>query len=134
MNEAPSLDFALRGAALQAREAAIRPAGESDGVTPEYRAKVEAAAEKFEGFFISQMLRQMRQGTREMAGEDSVYNNRINQDMLDMADTRLADSLASQRAFGIADAILRQLLPPAAAAPLKAVPLKDTAAPVASSD
>lgn len=133
MNEAPNLDFALRGAALQAREAAIRPAGESNGVTPEYRAKVEAAAEKFEGFFISRMLRQMRQATREMADEDSIYNNRINQDMLDMADTRLADSLASQRAFGIADAILRQLLPPAVA-PAAAVPLKDTAPPVASID
>lgn len=133
MNEAPNLDFALRGAALQAREAAIRPAGESNGVTPEYRAKVEAAAEKFEGFFISRMLHQMRQATREMADEDSIYNNRINQDMLDMADTRLADSLASQRAFGIADAILRQLLPPAVA-PAAAVPLKDTAPPVASID
>lgn len=82
------------------------------GMTSEYRAKVHDAAEKFEGFFIAQMLRQMRQATREMAGEDSVYGSRVNQDMLDMADTKLADSLAGQRAFGIADAIVRQLLPP----------------------
>lgn len=79
--------------------------------TPGYEAKVQAAAEQFEGFFIAQMLRQMRQATREMAGEDSVFRNRVNQDMLDMADVTLADTLAGQRAFGIADAIVRQLLP-----------------------
>jgi len=38
-----------------------------------------------------------------------------------MADMSLADSLAGRRAFGIADAILRQLLPTASAAPLKEV-------------
>jgi len=79
--------------------------------TPGYEAKVQAAAEQFEGFFIAQMLRQMREATREMAGEDSVFRNRVNQDMLDMADVTLADTLAAQRAFGIADAIVRQLLP-----------------------
>ncbi len=40
--------------------------------------------------------------------------------MLDMADTMVADQMASQRAFGIADVILRQVLPSAASArPLK---------------
>jgi flagellar protein FlgJ len=34
--------------------------------------------------------------------------------MLDLADTMVADKMAGQRAFGIADAILRQLLPAAA--------------------
>jgi flagellar protein FlgJ len=33
--------------------------------------------------------------------------------MLDMADKLLAGHMAGQRAFGVADAILRQLLPPA---------------------
>ena len=106
----------------------ILSAGQQDAGSPEYRAKVQEAAEKFEGFFIAQMLRQMRQSTREMSGEDSVYNSRVNQDMLDMADTALADSLAGQRAFGIADAILRQMLPTPAAG------LKQPALPVASSD
>ncbi|RJF96686.1 flagellar biosynthesis protein FlgJ [Noviherbaspirillum cavernae] len=82
-----------------------------------YRNKAAAAAEKFEGFFIGQMLRQMRASTREIAGEDSVFKNSVNTDMLDMADTMLADKMAGQRAFGIADAILRQLLPAAPAAP-----------------
>ena len=55
-----------------------------------------------------------------MADEDSVFNNRVNQDMQDMADDILAGNLAGQRAFGIADAILRQLAPDARTAkPIK---------------
>ncbi len=77
----------------------------------DYRAKATQAAVQFEGFFILHMLREMRAGTREMAGQDSVFKDPINQDMQDMADTMVADKLAGQRAFGIADAILRQLLP-----------------------
>ena len=81
---------------------------------PRYAAKATEAAVKFEAFFISHMLRQMRSGTREMAGEDSVFKDPINSDMLEMADNLVADKMAGQRAFGIADAILRQLLPPPA--------------------
>ena len=87
------------------------PVRANDMVTPEHRAKVQEAAQKFESFFIAQMLRQMRSSTREMAGEDSVFNSRTNQDMLDMADVAFADALAGHRAFGIADVIVRQLLP-----------------------
>lgn len=81
---------------------------------PRYAAKATEAAVKFEAFFISHMLRQMRSGTREMAGEDSVYKDPVNSDMLELADNMVADKMAGQRAFGIADAILRQLLPAAA--------------------
>lgn len=77
------------------------------------RARVVAAAEKFESFFIADMLKQMRSVTREMADEDSMFQNPINQDMLEIADGKLADVLAGQRAFGVADAILAQLLPDA---------------------
>lgn len=100
---------------IQTNSSAAAPAaGEADKV----RAQAEAAAQKFEAFFITEALRQMRRATREMAGEDSVFRDRINDDMLDMADTQVADALAAQRAFGIADAILRQVLPaPAAEAP-----------------
>ena len=105
-----------RGAQASHVGTAIRPA---TGAAPAaYAAKVQAAAEKFEGFFITQLLRQMRQSTREMAGDDSVFSSRVNQDMLDMADVALADVLAGQRAFGIADAILRQLLPSQDAVPV----------------
>lgn len=76
-----------------------------------YRAKVQQAAEQFESFFISQMLHQMRSATKEIAGEDSTYGKNTNADMLDYADTSVADVMSRQRAFGIADVIVRQLLP-----------------------
>jgi peptidoglycan hydrolase FlgJ len=75
------------------------------------------------------MLKQMRQGTQAIAGEDSPFKDRIHQDMLGIADTQVADTLARQRAFGIADVILRQLMP--AAAPLASTALKSGADPVA---
>ena len=85
-------------------------AGQPD---PVYIAKATKAAVEFERFFISHMLKEMRSSTRAMAAEDSVFNNRVNQDMQDMADDLLAGNMAGQRAFGIADAILRQLVPAA---------------------
>jgi flagellar protein FlgJ len=78
---------------------------------PKYRAKAKDAAEKFEAFFIASMVKQMRNVTRELADEESVYKKPVNQDMLELADGKLADTMAGQHAFGIADAILRQLLP-----------------------
>ena len=72
------------------------------------------------------MLHQMRSGTRELSAEDSVFKNKVNQDMLDMADNLVADQMAGRRAFGVADVILRQLLP--AAAPVAPAP-KTAAAP-----
>ncbi|MET0266389.1 MAG: rod-binding protein [Duganella sp.] len=90
-------------------------AGTTDPADAAYRAKATQAALKFESFFISQMLHQMRSGTRAIADEDSIFNNKVNQDMLDMADNLVADQMAGRRAFGIADVILRQLLPPASA-------------------
>jgi flagellar protein FlgJ len=87
-------------------------------VDPAYAAKVTKAAIDFESFFISNMLHQMRETTRDIAPDDSPYKDKVNQDMQDMADKLLAGNVANQRAFGIADAILRQMLP-AAAAPKK---------------
>lgn len=75
------------------------------------RADAVAAAQKFEAFFIGEMFKQMRRGTRELASEDSIYRDKVNEDMLDLADGVVADSLAGQRAFGIADMILRQIAP-----------------------
>ena len=76
-----------------------------------YRDKATDAAVKFESFFIAQTLHKMRDATKAMADEDSIYKDSINSDMLDMADNMVADQLAGRRAFGVADAILRQLLP-----------------------
>ena len=81
---------------------------------PVYAAKATKAAVEFESFFIANMLKQMRASTREMAAEDSVFKDPVNRDMQDMADGMMATQMAGQRAFGIADAILRQLLPPKA--------------------
>ena len=89
---------------------AIAPAAQG-GADPVYAAQATRAAVEFESFFISQMLKDMRATTREMAAEDSVFKDRVNQDMQDMADGILAKQMAGQRAFGVADAILRQLLP-----------------------
>ncbi|MFC0250565.1 rod-binding protein [Massilia consociata] len=93
-------------------------AGQADpasdpALDPVYVAKATKAAVEFERFFISHMLKEMRSSTRAMAAEDSVFNNRVNQDMQDMADDLLAGNMAGRRAFGIADAILRQLVPAA---------------------
>lgn len=82
-----------------------------------YRAKATEAAVKFESFFIAQALHKMRDATKAMAADDSFYKDSVNSDMLDMADNLVADQLANRRAFGVADAILRQLLPPAPASP-----------------
>ncbi|GAB3389370.1 rod-binding protein [Massilia agri] len=90
-------------------DAPVAPA--ADQPDPAYVAKATKAAVEFERFFISNMLKEMRSSTRAMAAEDSVFNNRVNQDMQDMADDLLAGNMAGNRAFGIADAILRQLVP-----------------------
>ena len=77
----------------------------------EYVKKATKAAVEFESFFISHMLQQMRESQRTLAPEDSVFKDPVNSDMLDMADNLLAGQMAGKRAFGVADAILRQLLP-----------------------
>jgi flagellar protein FlgJ len=87
------------------------PVAPNAAPTQAYVAKATRAAVEFESFFIGHMLHQMRSATREVAGEDSVFKDPVNSDMLDMADNMLARQMAGQRAFGIADAILRQLLP-----------------------
>jgi flagellar protein FlgJ len=78
---------------------------------PVYVAKATKAAVEFESFFISHMLHQMRESQRTIAPEDSPTRDKVNQDMTDMVDNMLAGNLAGRRAFGVADAILKQLLP-----------------------
>jgi len=90
----------------------VAPAADAAGKPdPAYVAKATKAAVEFESFFISHMLHQMRESQRTLAPDDSPTKNRVNQDMTDMVDNMLAGNLANQRAFGVADAILRQLLP-----------------------
>lgn len=77
-----------------------------------YVKQATKAAVELESFFISHMLQQMRESARTLAPEDSAAKDPVNSDMLDMADKLLAGHMAGQRAFGVADAILKQLLPP----------------------
>jgi len=84
----------------------------ADAPDPAYVKKATKAAVEFESFFISHMLQQMRESARTLAPEDSPLKDPVNSDMLDMADKMLAGHMAGQRAFGVADAILKQLLPP----------------------
>ena len=90
-------------------------AADQDKVAPSvdkaYVAKATKAAVDFESFFISNMLHQMRETTRAIAPDDSPTKDKVNQDMTDMVDNMLAGNMAQQRAFGVADAILRQILP-----------------------
>ncbi|MBY0237938.1 MAG: rod-binding protein [Burkholderiaceae bacterium] len=123
----------IQDAASQAAEAAAA----TDPVDPTYRAKATEAAVKFESFFISHMLHQMRNSGRALQEDDSGQRDKTNDDMLDMADNLVADQMAGRRAFGVADAILRQLLPPpapAATPPGAALPLHPTAAPMPLSE
>jgi flagellar protein FlgJ len=89
----------------------VAPAADTAKLDPAYVAKATKAAVEFESFFISHMLQQMRESARTLAPEDSPLKDPVNSDMLEMADKMLAGHMANQRAFGVADAILRQLLP-----------------------
>lgn len=120
--ESKQIQAALAMPAGAKDEPAVQPA------SPEYRRKAGAAAEQFEAQFVREMFKQIRKTTREIAGEDSIFANSINGDMMDFADGAVADQLAKQRVFGVANAILRQLLPEEGGN----IHLKNGGAPVAS--
>ena len=100
--------------AADPEKAPVAPAANvSNAGSPDraYVKQATKAAVEFESFFIANMLHQMRESAKTLAPEDSPLKNPINSDMLDMADKMLAGHMAGQRAFGVADAILKQLLP-----------------------
>ncbi len=102
------------------------PAGTDKTQDPAYRARATQAAVKFESFFVAHMLHQMRSTDKEIGSKDGIFKSDGNSDMLDMADNLVADQIAGHRAFGVADAILKQLLP--AAGPAKAAAASPAAA------
>ena len=75
------------------------------------RAQAADAAEKFEAHFIKKMMEQMRASNRALSEADGEEHAHFNDDMLDVADGLVADALAHQRAFGIADLMLKHVLP-----------------------
>lgn len=107
-------------------------AGAPDAQASSLRQRTVEAALKFEGLFVSEMLKQMRRGSAQLAGPDAMFKPPEDNPLLALADTLVADAMAGQRAFGIADAILRQLLPEAAGS-AGAPPFKSAPAAVAPS-
>lgn len=71
--------------------------------------KAVYVAEQFEALFASQIMREMRNSIREMSSEGSVFRSQIGDGMMDLMGNHIAQVFASQRAFGIADFILRQM-------------------------
>jgi flagellar protein FlgJ len=109
LNGQPQNDAADLDKAQVAAAASVPDPASADRA---YVKQATKAAVEFESFFISHMLQQMRESARALAPEDSPTKDPVNSDMLDMADKLLAGHMAGQRAFGVADAILKQLLPP----------------------
>jgi peptidoglycan hydrolase FlgJ len=67
--------------------------------------ELRKAAEAFEAVILRQMLATMRQAK---LGND-IFGSSATDNFREMADARLADSMASLRQFGIADLVERQL-------------------------
>ena len=110
----PLPDARARPGPLPASEPPVRAAAGPDTASTtdsQLRQRTLDAAVKFEGLFVSEMLKQMRRGSAPLAGPDALFKPPEDNPLLAMADTLVADAMAGQRAFGIADAILRQLLP-----------------------
>jgi peptidoglycan hydrolase FlgJ len=68
------------------------------------RDQLRAAAEAFEAVFLRQMIGSMRQAR---LAEDP-FGSAASEQFRDMADARLADTMAQQRSFGVADMLLNQ--------------------------
>ncbi|WJF90796.1 hypothetical protein QS306_03785 [Paraburkholderia bonniea] len=93
---------------------------------PAYRQKMEQAAEQFEGLFISQMLNSMQQANQPIKDTNGESDS-SSDGLLAYANRVVADTLASQRAFGIAECLIAQMLPP------QTLPSQDQAAPATAS-
>lgn len=76
-----------------------QPSGSSDR-----RSELKAAAEAFEAVFLRQMIGSMRQAKLG----DELLGGRAAEQFQELADARLADSMAKQQSFGIAEMLLKQ--------------------------
>lgn len=74
-----------------------------EGGNPD-KAALRDAAEAFEAVFLRQMIGSMRSAS---LGEDLLGNN-AGEQFRDMADDRVADNMAEQNSFGIAEMLLKQ--------------------------
>lgn len=83
-----------------------------DAQATAHQAKLKSAAQAFEAVFLRQMIGSMRQ-----AGPgDGMLDNDASNQFRDMADSKLADSMAQKGVLGIAEMLLKQVNPAAAKA------------------
>ena len=85
--------------------AAANPAAQAtDPAASRREAQLRQAAEAFEAVFLRQVIGSMRQAK---IGED-LFGSSASDQFRDMADARLADNMAQQGSFGIAELLLQQ--------------------------
>lgn len=72
---------------------------------PQPDGKLREAAEAFEAIILRQMLATMRQARLA----DDPFGSGATDNFRELADARLADSIAARRQFGIADMVEQQL-------------------------
>lgn len=87
-------------------------------------AQLREAAKAFEAVFLRQLIGSMRQAK---LADDDLFGSQATEQFRDMADARMADSMAGKGSFGIADLLVQQfraVMNPAArpAAPAAAAP------------
>ncbi|HLZ78620.1 MAG TPA: rod-binding protein [Sphingomonas sp.] len=74
--------------------------------------KLKSAAQAFEAVFLRQMIGAMRQS----GPGDGMLDNEASNQFRDMADSKMADSMAQKGVLGIAEMLLKQVGPIAAKA------------------
>lgn len=73
------------------------------------REGLEAAAGQFEAMFLQMVLKNMRNATDAIAGEDSLVSSQQQRFYQEMADGQMASDMAGKGGLGIAEALVRQL-------------------------
>jgi len=79
--------------------------GATAPATDSREAALRQAAEAFEAVFLRQLIGSMRQA--KLA--DDVFGSQATEQFRDIADSKLADNMAQQGSFGIADLLLQQM-------------------------
>lgn len=72
---------------------------------------LEAVAKQFEGLFLQEMMKAIRQTSDAMASEDSPFNSEHQKVFRDMVDAQMSQEMAGRSNLGLSDAIIRQMTP-----------------------
>ncbi|MFN3620152.1 rod-binding protein [Sphingorhabdus sp.] len=83
----------------------LTPLATSGIASPKPDPELRKAAEAFEAVMLRQMMASMR---KAKLGED-IFGSSATDNFREMADARVADSMAALRLFGIADLVEKQL-------------------------